>query len=282
FTGNNHFEDDELEQHVHVEKADLFSKGSYNESSISTLQAFYQSKGFNQVTVIPQFNTKDGDVSVTFVVNEGRQDTVGSFRVEGNSSVALNQLAPGGLRLGSGQPYAQKSIDDDRNKIISYYLEHGYLTASFNATAQASSDDPHKFDVVYNVHEGPEVKTSNVVTVGNEITQEALVAKRTRRLQVGQPLTEREILESENRLFATGLFEWAEVNPRRQITSQEQEDVIVKLHESKRNTILYGFGYEVVSKGGSVPNGTVALPGLPSVEFPSTFKTNQQRVQGPR
>src|SRR5262249_38992137 len=92
----------------------------------------------------------------------------------------------------------------------------------------------------------------------------------------------REILATESRLYATGLFDWAEVSPRREITTQEQEDVIVKVHEAKQNTMTYGFGYEFVSKGGSVPTGTVALPGLPPTGLPSTFKTNQHRVQGPR
>src|SRR5262245_8865466 len=281
FTGNSHFDEDELEEHVNVRKAGFLTKGAYNDTSIKTLQAFYQSNGFNQVKVTPQFN-QSKDVIVTFAVDEGPQNLVSAFRVEGNSSVPLKQLAPDGLRLAAGQPYSQKSIADDRHKIMSYYLENGYLTATFKPTAQPLPDDPHKFDVVYTIHEGPQVKTSSIVTVGNNITKPALIAKQMRRLQVEQPLTERDILTSESRLYATGVFDWAEVNPRRQITTQEQEDVIVKVHESKQNTMTYGFGYEFVNKGGSVPTGTVALPGLPPVGLPSTFKTSQRRVQGPR
>ncbi|HYR44939.1 MAG TPA: POTRA domain-containing protein, partial [Terriglobia bacterium] len=282
FTGNNHFDKHDLLQHVNVQKAHFLSKGSYNENSIKSLQAFYQSKGFNQAKVSPQFNEKDKNVIVTFAVNEGPQDTVESLRVEGNNSMPLNQLAPDGLRLGPGQPYAQKSISDDRNKIMSQYLENGYLTATFHATAQPSPDDPHKFQVVYEISEGPQVKTSNIVTIGQKVSQQALINKHTQTLQIGQPLTERKILESESRLYTTGVFDWADVNARRQITSQETEDVIVKVHESRRNTITYGFGYEFVNRGGSVPTGTVALPGLPPIGLPSTFKTSQQSFQGPR
>jgi outer membrane protein assembly factor BamA len=282
FTGISHLEQGELEKHVNVRKASLLSKGSYDANSIKTLQAFYQSKGFNQVKVTPQFDTKDGDVIVRFDVREGPQDMVKTLRVEGNSSVPLSQLAADGLRLGPGQPYAQKTIDDDRNKLMSYYLEHGYLTATFNATAEPSPDDPHQVEVVYTIHEGPQVKTDNIVKVGNNVTKATLIDKQAPRLKVEQPLTEREILDVESRLYATGIFDWAEVGPRRQITTQEQEDVIVKVHEAKRNTMTYGFGYEFVNKGGSVPSGTVALPGLPPVGLPSTFKTSQHQVQGPR
>jgi outer membrane protein insertion porin family len=282
FSGNTHFPADELMQHVNVEEARLLSHGSYQESSIKMLQAFYQSKGFNQVKVTPQFNNKRRNVIVTFVINEGPQDTVTALRVEGNTSVPLKELAPDGLRLGPGQPYAQKGIDDDRNKILSYYLEHGYLTATFRSKTEPSPSDPHKFDVVYEINEGPEVKTSRIVIVGNNATQPRLIRKQMSLVRPGHPLTERDILETESRLYTTGVFDWAEVNPRQQITNQEQEQLVVKVHEGRRNTLAYGFGYELVSKGGSVPSGTIALPGLPPIGLPSTFKTNQSRISGPR
>src|SRR4030095_367949 len=231
FTGNNHFAEDELRQHVSVRTAGFLTNGRYDESSIRKLQAFYQSKGFNQVKVTPEFNAENRDVIVTFAIEEGSQDSVSTFRLDGNNSVPLKQLAPDGLRLGPGQPFSQKSIDDDRNKIMSYYLEHGYITATFHANAQPSPNQPHKFDVVYEIQEGPQVKTKDIVTIGNQITKDALIDRQTRTLEVGHPMTEREILASESKLYATGVFDWAEVNPRSRITSQEQEEVIVKVHE---------------------------------------------------
>ena len=37
-----------------------------------------------------------------------------------------------------------------------------------------------------------------------------------------------------------------------------------------------------MNRGGSVPTGTVALPGLPPVGLPNTFKTSEQTIAGPR
>src|SRR2546421_10687149 len=105
----------------------------------------------------------------------------------------LLQIAPDGLRLAPGQPYAQKAIDDDRNKIMSTDLEAGYLTATFHAAAQPSPNDPHKFQVVYDIHEGPQVKASNIITLGRRVSQQVLIDTRTRTLKPGQPLTERQI-----------------------------------------------------------------------------------------
>jgi outer membrane protein insertion porin family len=57
---------------------------------------------------------------------------------------------------------------------------------------------------------------------------------------------------------------------------------LVKVHEAKRNTIAYGFGFEVTNRGGAIPSGTVALPGLPPVGLPSNFVTSEKTFWGPR
>ena len=44
----------------------------------------------------------------------------------------------------------------------------------------------------------------------------------------------RQLLTAESNLYNhTGVFDWAEVDPRRQITTQTKEDVLVKVHEAK-------------------------------------------------
>jgi outer membrane protein insertion porin family len=282
FTGNAHFGKTELDQHVLVKRANLFSHGKYDEKSVRLLEAFYQSKGFNEVTVTPEFTTHGSDVVVTFAINEGPQDVVESLQVRGNTSFSLAAFAPAGLELHTGAPYAQKSIDDDRNTIMSHYLDQGYLSATFHASAQAVPGNPHEFRVIYDISEGPQVHTDNVVILGNIRSTPTLIGRQTTTLEPGHALTERELLASESKLYKTGVFDWAEVNPRRQITSQTKEDVVVKVHEAHRHTFRYGFGYEVVNRGGNVPPGAVALPGLPPVGLPSTFMTNQETISGPR
>ena len=126
------------------------------------------------------------------------------------------------------------------------------------------------------------MRTSRIVTLGRNHTTQALIDRDISGLRPGQPLTERESFESESRLFTRGVFDWAEVNPRRRITSQNDESVIVKVHEARRNNVLYGFGFEVTNRGGNVPIGTVVVPGLPPVSVPSTFTTNQETFAGPR
>ncbi len=57
--------------------------------------------------------------------------------------------------------------------------------------------------------------------------------------------------------------------------------MVVKVHEAKRNSMIYGFGFQVLNRGGAMPSGTVAVPGLPPVGLPNNFVTSQKTFWGP-
>jgi outer membrane protein assembly factor BamA len=281
FRGNDHFDDEELEDYVAVETAGLFSNGRYDEKSEKALEAVYRAAGFKDVKVTTQFSTHDGHMDVIFVINEGPQDLVESLRIEGNT-IPPSQFAADGLRIAPGQPFSQKNVDDDRNKIVAYYLDHGYLSVNLREAAEPLPNDPHRFHVVYSIHEGPQVHTGNLVMLGRNHTKQRLIDREITSLQPGMPLTERNLLVSESKLYTPGIFDWAEIDTRRPVTEQTREDVIVKVHEGRRNSLTWGLGYEVTNRGGSVPTGTIAVPGLPVIGVSSEFKVNQRTFTGPR
>jgi outer membrane protein insertion porin family len=281
FRGNDNFDEEELEDRVSVKKGGLLTNGSYDEKSIKTLEATYRAAGFSTVKVSTQLETHNGHMDVVFVINEGPQDKVESLRIEGNT-ISQDQFAPDGLRIAPDQPFSQKNVDDDRNKIVAWYLDHGYLTANLRETADPSASNPHRFNVVYSIHEGPQVHTDDLVTIGRNHAQQRVIDREIAAVQPGVPLTERNLLTSESRLYTPGIFDWTEVETRRPVTDQTAEDVIVKVHEARRNSLTYGFGFEMTNRGGSVPTGTIAVPGLPAVGVSSQFQVSQRTFKGPR
>ena len=285
-SGNQHLSSEELLSNVAVKRGGLLSHGKYSEQllhkSIGNLETVYRNAGFSQAKVVPEVsNDKTKDIVIRFNVEEGPLDVVETFRVEGNNSIPENQLSPNGLNLAPGKPYSQLRVQQDRNNILANYLDLGYLNASFQSLAKPSADDPHKLDVVYKITEGPKVRVARVITAGRDHTQQSLIDV-SAKIKPERPLSETDLLTGETNLYTLGIFDWAEVNPRRPITTQSDEDVVLKLHESKRNSITYGFGFEVVNRGGSVPSGTVAVPGIPPVGLPSEFKTSEKTFWGPR
>jgi outer membrane protein insertion porin family len=286
--GNSQLKSADLVPHVTVQKSHFLSPGKYSQqlvrASVKNLVGAYQSEGFSDVQVTPKILNGGGDVRVVFQVTEGPRDTVNSLKIEGANTFPEAQFAPKGLNLAPGKPYSQRFVQNDRATIISNYLKAGYLKASFHQTAKiVSKQDSHQIDVVYRITEGPRVTTGAVRTLGRSRTRQRLINEDIASIKPGAPLTETELLTSESRLYDhTGVFDWAEVDPKREITTQTNEDVLVKVHEAAKNQITYGFGFEVINRGGSVPSGTVAIPNLPPVGLPSTFTTNEKTFYGPR
>jgi outer membrane protein insertion porin family len=286
--GNSQLKSADLIPHVTVQKSHFLSPGKYSQqlvrASVKNLVGVYQSEGFSGVQVTPKILNGGGDVRVVLLVTEGTRDTVDSLKIEGANTFPEAQFAPKGLNLARGKPYSQRFVQNDRATIISNYLKAGYLNASFRQTAKiVSKRDPHHIDVVYHITEGPRVTTGLVLTLGRSRTRQRLIDEDIASIKPEAPLTETELLTSESRLYDhTGVFDWAEVDPKREITTQTNEDVLVKVHEAAKNQITYGFGFEVINRGGSVPSGTVAFPNLPPVGLPSTFTTNEKTFYGPR
>lgn len=286
--GNTNLKTSELMPRVTIQKSHLFSPGKFSNdivrASTKNLTALYQSEGYSSVKVTPSVINRGGNIRVSFQIDEGPQDIVRSLRVEGADTFPETRFAPEGLKLAEGRAYSQKFVAEDRASIVAHYLQAGYLTASFRETAKAvSKEDPHHLDVVYHIYEGPQVHTGDLVTLGRVKTQQRLIDGDISTIKPEKPLTETQLLSAESKLYDhTGVFDWAEVDPKRQITTQIREDVLVKVHEGKKNQINYGFGFELINRGGSIPSGTVALPNLPPVGLPSSFKTSQKTFYGPR
>lgn len=283
--GNKAISEDDLEPRIAVKKGRFFSHGQYSEKlvakSVKNLEGIYRIAGFSAAKVTPQVKNEGGNISIVFRVDEGPQDIVSSLTLDGNT-LSPAQLAPKGLNVTEGRPYSQKLVDEDRDLIMARYLELGYLTATFRAIARpVSAADPHHLALTYRIYEGPQVITSSVITLGQKVTRKSFIA-RTAPLSVGTPMSANETLTAGSRLYTPGIFDWAEVDPRREVTTQNREDLVVKVHEAKRNQLRYGFGFEVINRGGSIPSGTVAVPGLPPVGLSKDFKTSEKTFYGPR
>jgi outer membrane protein assembly factor BamA len=284
-SGNHKFSDRTLLSSASVRKGRLLSHGSYSaqllRQTVTSITNLYHASGYSQAKIVPHVTNSNGNLIIVLAVQEGPFDIVETLQLQGNVAVPLTQLAPKGLQLAPGKPFSHQLLRQDRNNIMARYLTLGYLTANFRATVKPADHNPHRLAVTYSIYEGPRVETSRTIIVGRQHTKSSLIAK-TASIKVGQPLSQERLLSAESRLYTLGPFDWAEVNLLRPVTTQSQGDVTIKVHESKRNIITTGFGFEVINRGGSVPSGTVAVPGLPPVGLPSNFQTSEKTFYGPR
>jgi outer membrane protein insertion porin family len=284
--GNRHFDEGFLDDQLAVQKAQFFllSHGKFSNDllnrSVTNLTNFYRSAGYSEVQVQPQISDHEGRVEITFRIREGELTRVAKLDVQGNRTQSLGRLVPKGLNLKPGQPYSQSRLDKDRSRIIASYLELGYPNATLRWSVKPAADVPHQVVVTFLIEEGAQVQVSGVEFLGQDRTNLALLQRNTS-VKAHAPLNEAKLLGTESSLYNLGIFDWVDVAPERPITNERSEEVLVKVHEAKRNSVSYGFGLIYTPVAGSVSSGIVALPGLPTLGIPSSFRILEKTVFSP-
>ena len=290
FTENHHISSGDLAAQVTVKKKRwIISHGLYSqkqvEASAKNIENFYKDNGFEDAKVTPQVTQKNKAIYITFNMAEGDRTTVASLQVKGNKSIPLNQLLfhKHTFELQEGKPFSPSRMANDRNHIAAKYLNLGFLNSEVKTIVSRRKDDPHQVDVTYDIIENQQIHISHVVYMGNRHTKLALI-KQSAELAPEEPLSQGKLLQGESNLYDLGIFDWSTVGPRRPITTQNDEEALVKVHEAKRNSITYGFGFEIMRRGGNIPTGTIAVPGLPSINNTNVQKAfpNEKTFVSPR
>ncbi len=355
FQGNREIGDAALKAAVVVRKQGLlFSRGRYSETllraSVDKIVAMYHVMGFPDVRVTTTVRDFDPQVDIAFQITEGTRTVVRNFGISGDNGLDMSQLPAHGFRLAAGKPYSPQLELEDRNDILAYYLDRGFLGAQLKSKVTPLAADKYQVDVLYQLQPGPQTLVQDVIYLGNVKTKTSLISQ-TVGLHPETPLSESKMLTAESDLYNLGIFDWTNVGPRRagSVTTQleapseptdptheigtpepqksgpqaegdaggsdenqlaeseaadvdppegqsipvsqnqavgaspnQVEDVLVKVHESQRNSIEYGAGFEIVRRGGTAPGGTVLVPGLPAIVLGRNFTTSESTFVGPR
>jgi outer membrane protein insertion porin family len=287
FRGNQQVSDEALLSQVLIKKAHLLSHGSISQKqlkqSVDKLRALYQDIGYEDVKVTPKVVDKEPYLDVVFEIQEGQQTWVEAVQVTGNQTVPLDRLTGGkALPLRANYPFSQRRMVEGRNQIAAAYQTRGYLNSEVKTTVARQPSDPHRVDVTYAITEGQMVRVSDVLYLGQKRTRLSLLHK-TAQIEPETVMSRSSLLAAETRLYDLNVFDWSAVGPKKPITDQSEEGVLVRVHEAKRNEITYGFGFEVSHRGGNTPGGTVAVPGLPTVGLGSNkVAPSQSTFASPR
>jgi outer membrane protein insertion porin family len=271
FEGNHALGEGDLLAHIPIKKAHFWSNGAFSGKLLKTskgnIEALYHDAGFEDVMVAARVVDNESKIDVILSVVEGPCTLVDNISITGNNSVPYETLAgKSGFQLRSGAPFSPGKMATDRNQISASYLDRGYLNAQVKAALTRHPSDPHKVDIAYEIDEKQMVRISQVLYEGQKHTRLSLL-RRTTGLKTETPVSEKALLEAETQLYDLDVFDWTSVGPKKPITDQTEEEAAVKVHEAKRNEIIYGFGFEVSHRGGNIPAGTVAVPGLPPINI---------------
>jgi outer membrane protein insertion porin family len=276
--GNHYFPRDEIRERMEIQPAGgpllhgLFSP-SMLARDIGSIESLYRSNGFLQAKVTPDVKDnylgEKGRILVTLNVEEGPQSTVGKLTIEGNTAISESEIR-NLIGASEGQPYSDATVINDQTEVLNAYTNRGFPRAKFEYSATPEAGDPQKIDVAYKIIEGPQVFVDRVLLAGLHYTR-PFVVQREMKIRSGQPLSQRQMLDSQSGLYNMGIFnevDMAVQNPEGEAT---HKNVNFQMTEAKRYTFNYGAGLEVQTgqpAGVSNPQGKTGVS--PRVSFDVT------------
>jgi outer membrane protein insertion porin family len=290
FTGNKYFTTEQLQSHIVVRHAKLIlSRGKYSQDllkrSAASITTIYRNAGFAKATVIPIVTDHEPDIDIAFQIEEGPQAKVRNLAIVDPSNEPTQLKGKNSeLQLGADKPFSPYLLQGDRNQVTAWYLNHGYPNVQFDSKVTAVDGDTNLVDVVYKVDEGHREKVGDVLLLGADHTKPKFIRSITdKNVEQGDALSQEKLLKSESDLYSVGVFDWASVAPVSETTDEEgQQVVVIRVHESHRNTVDIGGGLEIIPRNGNIPVGSVVVPGIPPVSLGNKFTVSQKSFIGPR
>lgn len=209
------------------------------EKDADALRQALEDEGYSEASVEVEAPEGIAEVPVAFRVRPGVRRTVRGIQVDAPAELP-DSAGRQELRLRAGAPFRARDVAADRAALATAYRSAGWPAADVEPHV-LPGEDGTTVDVILEVRTGPQLSVDHVVVSGLEHTREDVV-RRELTLRESGPLALREVLESQRRLGALGLFSRVtvtEMDPE----SMPARTVVVAVQEAPRLGVAYGLGY---------------------------------------
>ncbi len=244
FEGNEAFSDDKLRGETKTKTKSWWRKAYFKEEQLEEdrrkLEEFYRKRGYKDATVVDVERSYSGDgaeVTLTYVIEEGRHFVVGDIAVDGNDAVQASVLK-GRIELESGEEFNGEELDESLFGIQEVYSDVGYVYATVDPQTTERSDT---LDIAFRISEGIRAHIAEVKISGNTRTREKVI-RRELTVKPGDIFSRSSFLRSQREIMALGFFE--DVQIAFEPTGEEGDlDVTFDVKEKQVGTAVAGAGF---------------------------------------
>ncbi len=257
FDGNTAFQDELLQSKVKTNTYFIiFRKGQLSkeqlDQDVATLREYHQQRGYLDVRVGRQVALSDDqkDAVVKFVIDEGRQYTVNSLKVQGNQIYSEEQILLA-MPLKVGDVYSQDRQKGSVEAVSDLYGKLGRIESKVRIERVFDPTAP-TVDLTVNIEESKPYTVGAVIIRGNSLTQDKVFRRQVRGLEPGHRYDGTGIKKTEQRIRETGLVDSRQPDPvKLTVLGDKEDDVRDALIEVKEaNTGSLSFGAAVSSDSG--------------------------------
>jgi outer membrane protein insertion porin family len=279
--GNDYFSVDEIKARMQIRSQGLLSRGRFSadtlEQDVRAIRLMYLNAGLQGTEVAGRFSEENQAIDVVIDIDEGEQLSIDAITFTGNNDIPDDELRKA-LTVTEGAVYTPPVVEEGRNALTSYYYSKGYPDVRIEPALE-SAEANHGVKVTYRITEGQQYRIGEILVEGNEVTQDKIIFRHSP-IYPNTPYNPEDVLEAQQRLYATGLFTRVDV-----VTLDENlpgvRNLLIQVEEARRVLLSYGLGFqEYEGVRGTVELSYNNLWGLDrSISFRLRGSRREQRFQ---
>lgn len=216
---------------------------------LDNLILFYRQNGYLDARIADTSAVVDSTgkvVDIAIAIEEGIRTHVEGVTIFGNEHFPDSVLRPY-LGLKKGDPLRRPVIENAVAAMLWLYAEHGYLDASVTPQVQISTE-AHLAVVDYAVRERQQARIDSVM-VTESVRTKRYVITRELSFTKGEIIKYSRLLQSQRRLYLTGLFESAFVRPVAAASGDStRKDILIEIKERPSSELGMSVGYGTIEK----------------------------------
>jgi len=249
FSGNITYDDSRLEGLMLTRPSRFLASSRFHEEifldDLETLIAFYKQNGFLQARItdtLVSIDSLGNHVDIAIGLEEGARTFVEGVTVFGIHFFADSVLI-GYIRIKEGDPLRRPVIEDAVVTLLSLYAENGFLDASVTPKVQIN-DSASLALVDFALIEGVRSRIGSINIAGAGKTRPNVILRELSFTQ-GDTIKYSELINSQRRLYLTGLFESVFVRPTQALSGDSTgREIRIEVKEKPSSELAFSIGYE--------------------------------------
>ncbi len=246
FVGNESFSSLELHDVIRLKNPGLLTKSIFTSKILNldkiTLEAFYRASGFINVKVNPNVSkTSENNVTIEFIVNEGKRFYLESIEIVGNKTLTQHDINKY-LDSQRESVYNPVKISQDLKTLKYYYMTLGKKNISIIDETEITDN---KVNLRITIAEGPSFFINSIKINGISSVKEKFI-EREILFNVNEPYNIQKIDETKNNIFEIGLFSFVEIHSIKNKNNNRYIDIVIDLRELKSRGIFAEVGFDQV------------------------------------
>jgi len=233
---------------IKTHSSDLIDRGYYNSEDLETgyknLIVHLQNEGYLQAKLQSsrtEFSRDRVFARIKVFIDEGPRTHITGVNFSGVSGFS-KEILYDVVKFKPGDPLKLTLVEESLQKLQDFFFLNGYLDMQIQGNTNELvryNEGNTEATIDFDIHEGPQVKVSNIIVQGNDVTHEDVITREVD-FKVGDILTSDRIKESDSRLQKLGLFSSVEIKTIEHNTSLANRTVVVTVTEGNPGSFKFG------------------------------------------